>query len=110
MAARRSRRSLLITRSTGMTLIYPGAITVCGHAAEADRRMQVMPMAEEITDPDCFCDASTRITTRQHHGIRAETVLFGYGFDLKSTAVRKNLMGHFRCFNRLSLFPIFQPH
>ncbi len=68
--------------------------------------MQVMPMAAEIADPDCFCNPAARIATCLRHGLPAETELFGYGFDLNSTAIRKNLMGAFEAFQRA--FP--EPH
>ena len=63
-------------------------------------------MAAQITGPDRFCSASARSATRQRHGLPAETVLFGYGFDLNSTAIRKNPMGALEVFQRA--FPL--PH
>ena len=63
-------------------------------------------MAAEITDPDRFCNPAARIATRQRHGLPAETVLLGYGFDLNSTAIRKNPMGALEAFQRA--FPL--PH
>ena len=63
-------------------------------------------MAAEITDPDRFCNSAARIATRQRHGLSAESVLFGYGFDHNSTAIRKNLMGALEAFQRA--FPL--PH
>ena len=75
-------------------------------AAEADVPLQVMPMAAEITDPDRFCNPAARTATRQRYGLSAETVLFGYGFDLNSTAIRKNPMGALEAFQRA--FPL--PH
>ncbi|EAR19352.1 glycosyltransferase [Synechococcus sp. W2B2] len=82
------------------------AAALAGPAAEAGRPMQVMPMAAEITDPDRFCNAAARIATRQRHGLPTEAVLFSYGFDLNSTAIRKNPMGALEVFQRA--FPL--PH
>ena len=62
-------------------------------AAEAVRPLQVKPMAAEIADHYRFCNPAARIATRLRHGLSAETVLFGYGFDLNSTSIRKNPMG-----------------
>ena len=82
------------------------ASALAGPAEEAGRPLQVMSMAVEITDPDRFCRAEARMATRQRHGLPAETVLFGYGFDLNSTAIRKNPMGALEAFQRA--FPL--PH
>ncbi len=82
------------------------AAALAGPAAEAGKPLQVMPMAAEITDPDRFCNSATRRATRQRHGLPAESVLFGYGFDLNSTAIRKNPMGALEAFQRA--FPL--PH
>ena len=82
------------------------AAALAAPAANAGRPMRVMPMAAEITDPDRFCNSATRDATRQRHGLPAETVLFGYGFDLNSTAIRKNPMGALEAFQRA--FPL--PH
>ena len=82
------------------------AAALADPAAEAGRPLHVMPMAAEITDPDRFCNAAARIATRQRHGLPAETVLFGYGFDLNSTAIRKNPIGALEVFQRA--FPL--PH
>lgn len=68
--------------------------------------LPVMPVAAEITDPDRFCNFAARIATRQRHGLPTEAVLFGYGCDLNSTAIRKNPMGALETFQRA--FP--QPH
>ena len=82
------------------------AQALAGPAAEADRPLQVMPMAAEITDPDRFCNNTARIATRERYSLPTETVLFGYGFDFNSTAIRKNPMGALEAFQRA--FP--QPH
>ena len=74
------------------------AAAFAGPAAEAGRPMHVMPMAAEITDPDRFCKAAVRIATRKSYGLPEESVLFGYGFDLNSTAIRKNPMGALEAF------------
>ena len=68
--------------------------------------LQVMPLAAEITDPERFCNTKIRSATRKKFGISSETVLFGYGFDLNSTAIGKNPMGALEAFQRA--FP--QPH
>ena len=82
------------------------AAALAGPASDAGRPMHVMPMAAEITDPDLFCNAAARLATRQRHGLPANTVLFGYGFDLNATAIRKNPMGALDAFQRA--FPL--PH
>lgn len=82
------------------------AAALGGPTAEAGKPLHVMPMAAEITDPDRFCNAAAHITTRQRHGLPAEALLFGYGFDLNSTAIRKNPMGALKAFQRA--FPL--PH
>lgn len=82
------------------------AEALAGPAADAGKPLYVMPMAAEITDPDRFCNPVARIATRQRHGLPAEAVLFGYGFDLNSTAIRKNPMGALEAFQRA--FPL--PH
>ena len=74
--------------------------------AEAGRPMHVIPMAAEINEPDRYCNPAARVATRLRHGLPAETVLFGYGFDLNSTAIRKNPMGALVAFQRA--FPV--PH
>ena len=76
------------------------AAALVGPSAEAGRPMQVMPMAAEITDPYRFCNATARIATRHRYGLPVQTVLFGYGFDLNSTAIRKNPMGALEAFQR----------
>ena len=68
------------------------ATALAGPAVHAGKPLRVMPMAVEITNPDRFCSAVARVSTRQRHGLPAETVLFGYGFDLNSTAFCKNRM------------------
>ena len=82
------------------------AEALAGPAADAGKPLYVMPMAAEITDPDRFCNPEARIATRQRHGLPAEALLFGYGFDLNSTAIRKNPMGALEAFQRA--FPL--PH
>jgi hypothetical protein len=82
------------------------AAALADPAAEAGRPVHVMPMAAEITDPDRFCNPAARISTRQRHGLQAESVLFSYGFDHNSTAIRKNPMGALEAFQRA--FPL--PH
>ena len=80
------------------------AAALAGPASDAGRPLHVMPMAAEIADPDRFCRASSRAVTRSRFGIPTETVLFGYGFDLNSTAIRKNPMGALEAFQRA--FPL----
>ncbi len=82
------------------------AAALAGPAVKAGKSLRVMPMAAEITDPDRYCNSAARIATRQLHGLPAEAVLFGYGFDLNSTAIRKNPMGALETFQRA--FPL--PH
>ena len=75
-------------------------------AASAALHLQVMPMAAEVPDPDRFCCPSARQAARARHGLPQEAVLFGYGFDLNSTAIRKNPMGALEAFQLA--FPL--PH
>ena len=82
------------------------AQALSGPALKTGRHLRVMPMAAEITDPDRFCNEAVRSATRERFGIRDGTVLFGYGFDLNSTAIRKNPMGALETFQRA--FPL--PH
>lgn len=75
-------------------------------ASEVGRPLHVMPMAVEITEPDHFCNAEVRAATRALYGLSKESVLFGYGFDLNSTAIRKNPMGALEVFQQA--FPLPQ--
>jgi hypothetical protein len=75
-------------------------------AAAASMHLQVMPMAAEVPEPDRFCSPSARQAARARHGLPQEAVLFGYGFDLNSTAIRKNPMGALEAFQLA--FPL--PH
>lgn len=68
--------------------------------------LEVMPMAAEIPDPDRFCDTTARSAARARHGLPAAAVLFGYSFDLNSTAIRKNPMAAVEAFQLA--FPL--PH
>jgi len=67
-------------------------------AAAAAVPLQLMPMAAEVPDLDRFCNPATRRAARARHGLPAEVVLFGCGFDLNSTAIRKNPMGALEAF------------
>ena len=75
-------------------------------AVEAGRPLRVMPMAAEISAPNRFCSPNIRATTRLRHGLPVEKVVFGYGFDLNSTAIRKNPMATLEVFQKA--FPL--PH
>jgi hypothetical protein len=75
-------------------------------AAGAGIPLQVMPMAAEVDDPVRFCSPEARAATRSHHSLPADAVLFGYGFDLNSTAIRKNPMAALEAFQLA--FPL--PH
>jgi hypothetical protein len=72
----------------------------------AGKPLKVMPMAAEVPDPDRFCNPNSRLKTRHQHGLPEQAVLFGYGFDLNSTASRKNPMSVLEAFQLA--FP--QPH
>jgi hypothetical protein len=67
-------------------------------AAGAVLPLQVMPMAAAIPDPDRFCNPAARQAARSRHDLPADDVLFGYSFDLNSTAIRKNPMGALESF------------
>jgi hypothetical protein len=82
------------------------AAALAGPAAEAGLPMQVMPMAAEILEPDRYCNLGARAATRRRHGLPTDNVLLGYGFDLNSTAIRKNPMGALEAFQQA--FPL--PH
>ena len=73
-------------------------------AAEAGRPLQVMPMAAQILDPERYSNAKSREATRRHYGLPLGSVLFGYGFDLNSTAIRKNPLGALEAFQKA--FPL----
>lgn len=60
--------------------------------------LRLMPMAAEVPEPDRFCSRSARRAARDRHGLPADVVIFGYGFDLNSTAIRKNPMGALEAF------------
>jgi glycosyltransferase involved in cell wall biosynthesis len=68
--------------------------------------LEVVLMAAEVPDPERFCSPSARQAARARHGLPQEAVLFGYGFDLNSTAIRKNPMGALEAFQLA--FPL--PH
>jgi hypothetical protein len=67
-------------------------------AAAAALPLQVMPMAAAIPDPDRFCNPTARRAARARHDLPADVVLFGYSFDLNSSAIRKNPMGALEAF------------
>jgi glycosyltransferase involved in cell wall biosynthesis len=67
-------------------------------AAAASLPLQVMPMAAAIPDPERFCSPAARRAARARHDLPADDVLFGYSFDLNSTAIRKNPMGALEAF------------
>lgn len=60
--------------------------------------LQVMPMAAEIPCPDQFTSSEARSNVRARRGLPGNAVLFGYGFDLNSTAIRKNPMAALEAF------------
>ena len=60
--------------------------------------LQVMPSAAEVPDPARFSAQTARHAARARHSLPADAVLFGYGFDLNSTAIRKNPMGALEAF------------
>ena len=82
------------------------AAALASPATETGLPLQVMPMAAEIAEPERFCSAEARAAARVHHGLSGEAVLFGYGFDLNSTAIRKNPMAALETFQLA--FPL--PH
>jgi hypothetical protein len=59
-------------------------------AAESGLPLHVMPMAAEIPNPDRFRGTAARLEARERHGLPIEAMIFCYGFDLNSTAARKN--------------------
>ena len=75
-----------------------------GPASLRDLPIQVMPMAAEISEPQRFYHPRERFRTRERYGLRTSSVLFGYGFDLNSTAIRKNPLGALEVFQRA--FPL----
>ena len=79
-----------------------------GPAKEASRPLRVMPMAAEITDSSRFSDPAARLATRQQFGLPVDSIVFGYSFDLNSTAIRKNPMGALEAFQRA--YPQGQNH
>jgi hypothetical protein len=77
--------------------LFTAAALQAPSSAEAVH-LQVMPMAAEIADPDRFCHPATRHASRATHRLPHDVVLFGYSFDLNSTAIRKNPMGALEAF------------
>ena len=71
-----------------------------------DLPLRVMPMAAEIEKPDQYCTNYARIATRTKYSIPAKSILFCYGFDFNSTAIRKNPMAALEVFQ--GAFPL--PH
>jgi len=67
-------------------------------AAAASVPLHVMPMAASITNPDLFCSPVARRAARARHDLPADVVLFGFSFDLNSSAIRKNPMGALEAF------------
>ena len=67
-------------------------------AAAAGLPLRLMPMAAEVPDPERFCRPAARQATRERHGLPTDALLFGYGFDLNSTAIRKNPMAALEAF------------
>ena len=74
------------------------------HANHLKIPVKIMSMAVEITEPDKYCSKSSCSTTRQRLGISEQVVLFGYCFDIKSTATRKNPMATLEAFQQA--FPL----
>ena len=68
--------------------------------AGPERPLRLMPMAAEIRQPERFTAAAMRAHTRELHGLPIDAVIFGYGFDLNSTAARKNPMGALEAFQQ----------
>jgi len=67
-------------------------------AQAAQLPLKVMPMAAEICAPERFISPSSRQAARRKHQLPSSSVIFGFGFDLKSTASRKNPMGALEAF------------
>jgi hypothetical protein len=74
------------------------AAALRGPAASSGLPLRVMPMAVEVPEPDRFRSSGARRTARIRHGLAVDAVLFGYGFDFNSTAIRKNPMGVLEAF------------
>jgi glycosyltransferase involved in cell wall biosynthesis len=79
---------------------------LAGPAASLKKPLKIMNMAAEIDQPDRLCSPEARGACRSRHGLPADAVLFGYGFDLNSTATRKNPMAALEAFQLA--FPL--PH
>ena len=75
-------------------------------AASLKMPLRIMELAAEIDQPDRLCSPEARLACRSRHGLPADAVLFGYGFDLNSTATRKNPMAALEAFQLA--FPL--PH
>ena len=76
------------------------ASALAAPAQAAGRPLQLMPMAAEIPAPERFSSAESRQAARRRHQLPADAVLFAFGFDLKSTAIRKNPMGTLEAFQQ----------
>lgn len=73
-------------------------------ARAAKLPLKVMPMAAEISAPERFFSPSSRHAARRQYQLPSGSVIFGFGFDLKSTTSRKNPMGALEAFQRA--FPV----
>lgn len=80
------------------------ASALAAPAAQVGKPLMVMPMAAEVLDADRFCTPSARRAARCRHGLPADAVLFGYGFDFNSTGIRKNPFAALEAFQRA--FPL----
>lgn len=75
-------------------------------AARFGRPTKVMPMAAGIDNPDNYCNDNARNATRLEHRLPLDSIIFVYGFDFNSTAIRKNPMAALEAFQLA--FPL--PH
>ena len=64
------------------------------------RRLQVMPMAVHIDQPEQYRDPALRRNTRQRWGLDPEAKLVLFVFDVKSSLQRKNPWGAIEAFQR----------
>jgi glycosyltransferase involved in cell wall biosynthesis len=66
----------------------------------SEHPVHLMPMAAEITQPERFTAPAMRGDARRLHGLPSDAVIFAYGFDLNSTAARKNPMAALEAFQQ----------
>ena len=99
-----ARRLNVLALLNGVDELWPSsqftAEALASPAAEADKPLQVLTVAVKIKEPDRICNATAHVDIIQRHGLRAEAMLFAYGFVQSFTAIHKNPKGVLEAFQR----------